>query len=39
MIQGFADRETEQLFNVEKSRRYSSIIRVALRKLIQMNSH
>jgi len=37
MIQSFADKETEQLFNAEKSRRYSSIIRVALRKLIQMN--
>ncbi|MGA0370083.1 MAG: type II toxin-antitoxin system RelE/ParE family toxin [Kiritimatiellia bacterium] len=37
MIQSFSDKETEQLFKAEKSRRYSSITRVALRKLIQMN--
>lgn len=37
MIQSFADAETEKLFHEEKSRRYSAIARVALRKLIQMN--
>jgi toxin HigB-1 len=37
MIQGFSDRETEKLFLTEKSRRHSAILRVALRKLIQMN--
>ncbi|MFW5883058.1 MAG: type II toxin-antitoxin system RelE/ParE family toxin [Verrucomicrobiota bacterium] len=37
MIKSFADRETEQLFRQERSRRFSSILRVALRKLIQMN--
>lgn len=37
MIQSFADRDTEQLFNEERSRRFQSISRIALRKLIQMN--
>jgi len=37
MIQSFADRDTEQLFNEEKNRRFSAIARVALRKLFQMN--
>jgi proteic killer suppression protein len=37
MIQNFADPETKRLFVEEKSTRYSSIKRVALRKLIQMN--
>jgi proteic killer suppression protein len=37
MIQGFSDRETEKLFLTEKSRRHAAILRVALRKLIQMN--
>ena len=37
MIQGFGDRETEKLFFTEKSRRHGAILRVALRKLIQMN--
>lgn len=37
MIKGFSDRETEQVFHEEKSRRYGGILRVALRKLIQMN--
>lgn len=37
MIQSFADRDTEQLFREEKNRRFHSIARVALRKLIQMN--
>jgi len=37
MIQSFADPETARLFHTEKSRRFSAIKRVALRKLIQMN--
>ena len=37
MILSFADRDTEKLFRDEKSRRFSAVARVALRKLIQMN--
>ena len=37
MIQSFADPDTAQLFTTEKSRRFSAITRVALRKLIQLN--
>lgn len=37
MIQSFADRDTEQLFLTESNRRFSTIARIALRKLIQMN--
>jgi proteic killer suppression protein len=37
MIQSFADRDTEQLFHEEQNRRFSTIARVALRKLIQLN--
>lgn len=37
MIQSFSDKDTEQLFREEKSRRFRAITRVALRKLIQMN--
>lgn len=37
MIQSFADADTEQLFREEKNRRFKSVGRVALRKLIQMN--
>lgn len=37
MIQSFADKDTQQLFISERNRRFSSIARVALRKLIQMN--
>lgn len=37
MIQSFACRDTECLFTTEKSRRWSALIRVALRKLIQLN--
>lgn len=37
MIQTFGDDETRQLFESEKSRRFSAISRVAMRKLIQMN--
>lgn len=37
MIQSFADKDTEELFDSEKNRRFNAIARVALRKLIQMN--
>lgn len=37
MIQSFSDRDTEELFRTEGNRRFQSIARVALRKLIQMN--
>jgi toxin HigB-1 len=37
MIQSFSDPDTEQLFLAEKNRRFASIARVALRKLLQMN--
>lgn len=37
MIQSFSCRDTEHLFKTEKSRRWSAILRVALRKLIQLN--
>jgi len=37
MIQSFSDTETEKLFKTEKSGRFSAILRIALRKLIQLN--
>ncbi len=37
MIQSFADKDTQELFQSEANRRFSAIKRVALRKLIQMN--
>jgi proteic killer suppression protein len=37
MIRSFTDRDTEQLFRTERNRRFNSIARVGLRKLIQMN--
>jgi len=37
MIRSFSDRDTEELFWSESHRRFASIARVALRKLIQMN--
>lgn len=37
MIQSFADRDTEELFKSERNRRFATLSRVALRKLIQMN--
>jgi proteic killer suppression protein len=37
MIQSFADKDTEELFQRETNRRFIAIARVALRKLIQMN--
>lgn len=38
MIQSFADKETEKLWNTEKSRKYNNFIRPALRKLIQIHA-
>lgn len=37
VIQSFSDSDTEQLFREERNRRFNSIARIALRKLIQMN--
>lgn len=37
MIQSFGNPDTEELFLEEKSRRFSAVARVALRKLIQLN--
>ncbi len=37
MIQSFANRDTEELFHDEKNRRFASVARIALRKLIQLN--
>jgi proteic killer suppression protein len=37
MIQSFSDRDTAELFFEERTRRFSSISRVALRKLVQLN--
>ena len=37
MIQSFADKDTEELFELESNRRLAAISRVALRELIQMN--
>lgn len=38
MIQSFGDKDTEQLFRQEHNRRFGSIARIALRKLIQLNN-
>ncbi len=38
MILSFGDKETEELWTCEKSRRYASIARVALRKLLQLHA-
>ncbi|HEY9139914.1 MAG TPA: type II toxin-antitoxin system RelE/ParE family toxin [Bryobacteraceae bacterium] len=38
MIRSFADRETRALFETGESRRWSSISRVAVRKLVQVDS-
>ena len=38
MIQSFADKETEKLWNSEKSRKFNNFIRPALRKLIQLHA-
>ena len=37
MIRSFADRDTEELFTLERNRRFAALSRVALRKLIQLN--
>lgn len=37
LLARLTDRDTGELFRKEKSRRFSAIVRVALRKLIQMN--
>ena len=37
MIQSFSNRDTEELFQTEANRRFHSISRPAMRKLIQMN--
>lgn len=37
MIQSFADKDTQELFQRETNRRFNGVARVALRKLIQMN--
>ena len=37
MIQSFADKDTEEVFDSESNRRFAAISRVALRKLIQLN--
>lgn len=38
MIRSFSDKETQALWETERSRRYSAIARVALRRLIQLNA-
>jgi len=38
MIISFTDKDTEELFRTGRNRRFARIARVALRKLIQMNS-
>ena len=37
MIQSFADHDTELLFREERNKRFNTIARIALRKLIQLN--
>ena len=37
MIQSFADKDTEDLFVIESNCRFSTMARLALRKLFQMN--
>ena len=38
MIKSFAERRTRQLYETGKSRRWNSIARVAVRKLVQIDS-
>lgn len=38
MIQGFRDRDTQQLFETGKSRRFAAIAKVATRKLQQLEA-
>ncbi|MGC2659317.1 MAG: type II toxin-antitoxin system RelE/ParE family toxin [Bryobacteraceae bacterium] len=37
MIRSFADKETQQLFETGRSRKFSSFSRVAIRKLTQLD--
>ena len=38
MIKSFADKDTKMLFERRRSKRFSSIERVALRKLVMLNA-
>ena len=38
MIQSFADKDTQELFQRETNRCFSAIARVAMRKLIQIDT-
>ncbi len=38
MILSFRDSETEELWQTERSKRYGGILRVALRKLLQLHA-
>jgi proteic killer suppression protein len=38
MILSFGEKETEELWTCEKSKRYGNIARVALRKLLQLHA-
>ncbi|MCZ6674672.1 MAG: type II toxin-antitoxin system RelE/ParE family toxin [Verrucomicrobia bacterium] len=38
MIRSFADKETQKLWETERSRKFQSVTRVALRKLIQLHA-
>ena len=38
MINSFADKDTQKLFELRSSKRYSAIQRVALRKLLMLHS-
>jgi proteic killer suppression protein len=38
VIRGFRSKETERLFRYERSKRFRSIDRVALRKLLQLHA-
>jgi toxin HigB-1 len=38
LIQSFADKETEQLFETGRSRRFTVFARVAIRKLTQLDT-
>lgn len=38
MIRSFADKASQELWETERSRKFASIARVALRRLIQLNA-
>lgn len=38
MILSFRDKETEKLWVTERSRRFGNIVRIALRKLLQLHA-